>query len=973
MKRWMVWFALIALSVGAHANQIFFIGKYDRIGSLSGTGAGLNAVYLRWDTIDGNMPSDIETIVLKRDGVTLLEADPSGVMDAVKIRALYQGKAQARRLYETLNNLSKMDDPNCKDATLSNFPQKIIGCSQNPFWRYMASRSDFNVARANYRGYLDTTVDALGQPSFVYELFAKSGSSTVLLGRVTVERQVKRALRADDFRQLFRADCRSPEYALDDYTVALGWRDGGQNPTERLLNAMMIAGYDLYRTTAPVVRADDPKYVRDIASESAMLAHDSHGDVKFDTLEKVNESLITQGGNDGNATLYLETIDRLKAAGLKPSEARYYYLVPRDFSGNYGATARLLVTVPDLLPPPAPWDVRFVEAINFDVSTSKDANNSAELVWSSVNVANYTDHYHSSKRFCNLAILSAGERLTFVDEARACGSAEMSVNLNVKAYHLFRFESPYAAQNFQTDGCGDVNTSHLVATIPATEDALMTFKDKEAKVAKVYWYRIASVAYNGERNVTSPPSAPIRALIPDRTLPPKPKASLHVCDDRYVVYQSSEMTDTSGRVKSVRLECGGRPMYGSMKEIEHLKHARCVDGNQSGHLIFLDENDDIIASTEFGDNNGFEVVYECVDRDVRYGNVLTKWPTIRFDDPRKKHLELSLDYGDRRYTVTKAFNVTSEWKMAELNLANLGSGLFCPAVNEFNANNQYSPTLYLPCFSVLSDKAPNQPNITDMSFSGNAITVEWLPAQENVGATMLRLSKQDDPARTVTHLHPHPGHIADDGYLKASVDVNLTAEPQTWCVRAKSVGLNDKLSVWSALKCEDAKTTVHKNYLAWPKIPGVSQGGTLDVTYTDNLPHIRLDELSTDACSGESPCGCDVLKNLFRSVSNFVLYRQTIYPDGNTTFTQVSPLIETLECNPGDPFYSGNTHVLKNVKIRMTPVPSGIHGSFVEFFYLDRYPHVKEESYRYVMVYFDPKRHEPIRYSLTKPSVMKAQ
>lgn len=951
--------AMLLMAQALFAGQLYMSGKYDRVGSLTKEGGSQHAVYLRWDTIDGNFPTDVETIELTRDGTKIFEADPASMMRASQIRSIYQGKAQERRLFETLAALADSGDPACSGATLATFADKLIACSQDPFWRYMAARADFNVARVNYRGYLDEAVDALGGTAFDYELTAVNGAQRIVLGRVRVPKTVTRPVAATEFRQLMRANCGAPEYARDDYTVALGWQDGGQNGSERLLGALSISGYDLYRTRTNVTDPADAAYVLDMAALAASSGHDGRGRVRSDVVEKVNTTLITQSGSDANATRFLETLEDLRASGLTPGDQRYYYLVPRDFSGNYGATTRLLVTVPDRLPPPSPWDLQVVEAVNFDPQSFEDRNNTAQLIWSPVNVANYTDHYGNAKRFCNLSTLSPGTRLRFVDAESTCGDREVSVNLNVTHYRIYRFDSPQDAAAFQIDECGGDPGG---VRVEATDAEWMTYRDDTVLPARVYWYRVASVAANG---AISALSAPIRAMIPDRALPSKPEATLRVCEKRDTVIAhngNARIEDNTGRVRQVRLACGDTVHYGELQEIT----ARKQQCNEAGSLTFLDENGTVIAAHDFSPDSahlGYVVEYTCEPRDVQFGNILRAWPTITFTDPRPKDLEFSLHYGGDRRTVKKRFGVTTTLETSEFNLSNLGAGeLFCPALNAFNANNQVSPTLYLPCFGVASEKVPERPNVTALAINDGDIDATWQTPQESIAGTTLELVRQgsDQPRYAVI---PHPDHLAADGELHHTFDVNLSSAPQTWCLRAKSVGLNARVSAWSAPLCVRQRAVMQKGYLPWPTLPEATAQPALPVTYADGLPRLHLERASSADCSIEHECGCRTLEALFRGAAQFVLYRQTVYADGNTTFTQVSPLIESLHCT-----HDANAEaaaVFENIEVVITPAGSGIHGVFVDFYYLDRYPHLEDEVYRYTAVYFDPYSHEPVRYAPT--------
>jgi len=961
MKR-IIFLIVMAISLLiAKDTQLYFIGKYARVASISKDDTQSKAIYLKWGMVDGNFPSEIDKVVLKRDGIKIFEFNPHSKMTKKEIKGLYKSKLQKRRLLETINNISKLDKEGCGGANLSNYATKILQCSNDPFWRYLASMNDFNIARINYRGFLDRSID--NKNSFDYELIATKGAKTIVLGRITVKKELKQIQKAKNFKQVLKNSCNSLEYALDDYTIYLGWQGVGENEMDKFLNSFTIVGYDIFRTKENVIDKQNQKYDIDISSLASSLPYDSSGDIIFQNLQKVNETLITIPNNDENSTLFLETKDKLKRAGLKPDDERYYYLVARDFTGNYSKTARVLVKVPNLLPPPAPWNIRVVEDINFT-----GEKNSAELFWDNVNLNNYINYYKNSKKFCNKNNLNKKDRLRFVDNDGVCGISEMEVNLNLSKYNIYRFDSPKEASNFQYDNCKHTKNSHLIATIPANKD-LITYKDESIQLGKIYWYIVISIS---ENNITSPLSAPIRAMIPDRKLPPKTKAKLFTCDDKISLQKipDNRFIDVSGEAKSARLLCGDKTYFGTLDEI-YEKKSQC---NESGNLSILGTNGKILAKIDFSNDDttqGYLIEYICEKREVEYGNILTKWPTIIFSDNREKCIEISQNYGGERYKVKKECGVEEKLEIKKYNFANLGNGeKFCLAVNEFSKNNQYSPTQYLPCFGVVDKKIPNKPNISSLILNSKSVEVEWLPPQENISATLIELYKKGDSNQTYTKFYPHLGHLASDGYLKVLIDVDKKIEKnQIWCARGKTIGLNKKVSPWSAIKCLSTKAKENYPYLSWPSIKKAKPKKSLEIKYTNNRPEIKLGKFITDKCSVESECDCEVLKNLFANIANFSLYRQDIYPNERGDFVQVSPLIDELKCGINQNY--NTSAIFENIKIKIAN--SSNKNTIVEFFYIDNYPHIKNSSYSYEFVFFDPISHEPNGYSLTKPKIFIAK
>lgn len=932
---------ILALSsLMAKDSQLFFIGKYDLTPS--------EGIYLRWDMIDGNFP-EAGDIILKRDGVEILRFQANSIMDKKSIIDIYTPQNQRQNLYRLIDKLSKLQEDNCQNINLSNYADKIGECAKSSFWRYSATKADFNIARILYRGYLDEAVNKINKNSFHYELLATNGTKSIILGKIDVTKKIQRAPKALSFQQLYKRDCNAPEYALDDYTVFLSWIDSKKQ--DSVINSFFLSGYDIYRTKENVVDANSSQYDLDIATMAESLPYDSSGEIIFPNLEKVNSSLITIPNDTNNTILFQETKDKLKEAGLHPSDKRYYYLVPQDFSGNYGETAKLLVTIPNLLPPPAPWDAKVIEHINFD-----DGNNSAELVWSNVNKTNYMNHYKNSKKFCN-PNATEKERLIFVEPQESCDNAIMEVNLDVKEYEVYRFDSPNEITTFQYNNCSDTKESHYIATVKATSDDMVSFVDKTAQLAKMYWYLLVS---KSNADIASVPSAPVLAMIPDRTLPKKPNAKLVSCYDHYVSYtNSSDITDHTNSVAKAKLSCNGKTFYGDLNTINQ-KRDQCQQS--PGDLTLYDKNGFILMVIHFNEGltNGYDIVKECKDKDLQYGDIVTHWPKIKFSESEKKCVEVSANYGGERFKVKKICGVTTQIDTKDLDLANLGSGeKFCLAVNVFNKNNQYSPTKFLPCFGVVDTKQPNRPNITDIQIEDGKVNIGWTNPVENIASVLVQIYNKNDENKVYTKILP----VEKNTLNQATFQVQINND-ETWCAKAKSIGVNKKLSQWSGIKC--TTNFANKTYLHWPRTKKAIQNKDLNITMKQGTIYIKLGSSISDSCNADSYCKGEVLNKIFKRFSHFSIYRQSIYNDTNSSFIQITPLVENLEC-PEDTMYSNNGQC-GDIEIRISNLSAS--ESLIEFYFMDSYPYITGENYLYEVIYFDPQTSEPKSFSLTAPRVL---
>ena len=1022
------------LSIFANDQSFYFIAKATNEG-----------VYLRWDAVEGNFPknSDIDWIVLKRDDVNISVFNPNTIMDTAQIEELYSKTSNQRSLKRIISTISKNNDATCSGANITNYASKIEACMQNNMWRYMASKVDFNIATIGYRAYLDT--EATANPT-TYELLAVKNVNDVnvteRLGKVVVNPTVNTTIkRAKNFKQILQSSgCNSPEYAKDDYTVALSWENGGVK-TDAFANSIMLAGYDLYREKGT---ENEEPILDDITTliNKPTTTVDANGNYIFAGLEKVNDVPLLLANSAGeDKTLFLETKNELKKAGLKPGDKRWYYLIAKDFTGQYGSMAKLRVVIPDLLAPQTPWGIRAIEH-----------DKKAKLIWENVNVASYVNHYKNSRKFCNIGTLSPKERLRFVDKDGTCGTKEIEVNLNVDRYYVYRFTNPADAAKFadsDLDSIGDLDETKervckadsilnpnskldlpLVKIIDAKKfrnKKFITFVDDSVTDSKYYWYRVVAAKESIKKDGThyymgSIMSVPVRAMIPNRTLPNKVEVELKACSSKYIVASYSFdgnlnylAYDKTGLAKNVRVS-GAIVMYdGTIMEVPNgiilpVKKDGLVDfpgkwGNcQTGIIEFLDEKGDVIASKTLCANP----YNECKAREffvlsensceynglekVNDGQDLYIFPIMIFPEIIKDNecFEVTETLNNKRYKRATICDKVDRYDTKELNLSNLGKGeKFCLGVNIINENNQYSPTTYLPCFGVVDEGKPNRPDMRKIRLQHeNNITVKWVSPQEKVASTVVSLYNKDNKSQSYLRTFSHPDHInkVSMDTLEMTRDIsgilNNVNRVQEWCAKVKSIGFNGKTSEWSSEKCtknlpngnEEKETN-----LAWPEIKEVSASTELmDFTVQDGI--IRTPLAQGVILNEQNISTNKLLEEVVQLKEKVVFYRQSKENSGWSNYTQVSPLIDKIEIlselkktnKDLDNLYK-KFSLKNNLTLYIYKIANENSRYMWIIYYNDMYPYKVNKSYKYVKVSFD-KNYEVQKYTLSKdisvPSVI---
>ncbi|MFK7895341.1 MAG: hypothetical protein AB8G23_05875 [Myxococcota bacterium] len=569
----------------AQSEQLYFLGTTAARGSISAEASGVDVVYLRWDALEGNLPDDVLQLRIERDAGTPSAtpiADfttPHAVMDAPQIAALYLEPGQDRRRREIVRSLEDYLEAGITEGNFATQINLLIDPtkpdSYERFWTFFASRNDINVARARYRAFIDTTAPV---GTHVYTLYASNGVSEVKVGQVSVDVGVRKPIpEAVNLRKVPIGRCDAPEGAKGHGALALTWDHPGNNLSDIYGSALMISGYDLYRAAEPLCEGCTLT-PRNIEGEASVLPHDAEGNVSIPGLVKVNNVPIVIAGNVAtdevgqqytgyNDPYYhmLVTAPEVAAMGLKPGDEVPFYLVARDFTGNYGATHSAAIVIPDKLRPPAPWNITTESKTFVDLQIPNDAPQ-LRVVWDHVNVVNFHNDYKLDRTYCNLETARFDRELRYVPEGGECETdPQISVELDVKKYLVYRFESQGEATRFQdSDGDGysdalerdavgapdsgftlpaeacepglfpaDPSQSRLVGEVETNQSpdqiqrpsgrVAMQFIDTHVPsepLDTIYWYRVAAYTElpGGERKL-SELSAPVRGLFHDRALP----------------------------------------------------------------------------------------------------------------------------------------------------------------------------------------------------------------------------------------------------------------------------------------------------------------------------------------------------------------------------------------------------------------------------------------------------------------------
>lgn len=868
-----------AASAQAGPAPFYLLARAAPEGSMTAAGQQRQLVYLRWDVVEGGLPADLARIELLRNGELLLDQPAAAVMTAAEIAALYQGPAQSRRLQETITLLREAVAQEGGSSFSASGFAAVIRARLDPaarpdhrVWAYRASHADFNIARARYRAFLDDP----GAGTFSYELRGVSaGGQRQRLGLVTVNTANATVLQGSTGFSQFREDllrCDLPEAARDHHVVTLTWQKPGANPTDAFAADLYLAGFDLYRGTANIsAGATVAELARDLAAEAAAAGFDARGNPELPGLQRVNEGPLNDPGGAVAGPKWVETPAELARAGVRPGDRRAYYLVARDFTGNYGPTEVAIVEVPNLTRPPAPWSIR---SFADQTGAGLRAGQNLALRWEAVNLENYLATFNNTRRACNLAEARTTGVLEFVGPDEDCASdPRRHVRLDVAGYAIYRFADFSSAEQFRDsdgDGVDDFverpevmqcdgtrqpagAESHRVwpAPIQAIEldsgRQVMRFADQvpAAERGRVFWYRVASYTPDGR---FSHLSAPVRGLFPDRELPESPVVNMRRPDNVPNGCRAN-VTRTEGpwsfelafrdAGRTLDLACGGVPVD-SLTADQLGESCEKIAFDCAGLPISIsypavDDTGGVACEAEVPAEVAFcaageviiEPTFEPGTVPVATGEVTAGPVEIEVVAPNAETCVSLSQEIDGEYARVGTSCGTEDPGRVSLSVP---AGYFCGYAVSQDANNNVSVPEATPCVLVTGTlNAPGMPQLLDFDVTSNAAQLRWRLPIEPLAAVMVRLEHEpaEGEPRSEVFSVPVAGFGAGDPVSHVRTVAGLAGEVDRWCVSLRSLGTHGeeqqgRVSQWTPRRCVSRAELAETPpvYLPWPSVDG---------------------------------------------------------------------------------------------------------------------------------------------------------
>ncbi len=343
----------------------------------------------------------------------------------------------------------------------------------------------------------------------------------------------------------------------------------------------------------------------------------------------------------------------------------------------------------------------------------------------------------------------------------------------------------------------------------------------------------------------------------------------------------------------------------------------------------------------------------------------------------------------------------------------------CLSISLQSVDNEVSVSQKLPCVTVDNDSIPlpQAPRVLSVNLVSvsNQAQIQLMPPEQPLAGSIVEWHWRN-PARTFdqtrfSDFFPHAQMMSTDGALSITLDLNAEQAgadwQEEWCVRARTVAKANSgsprtgLSPWSNWHCETrrpAAAATAPTYLPWPHVdlPPVLRN-TIFTRYlkTDQMVVLRLSDdpvyfpssscavtniltcdgtLTGGLCIPDAKKGsvtneqtascvefCPVVDAAVSAGLGFVVYRQRASNIGDATtytdYVQVSPLIENVSCDTQyQPSGAAPDVSLLDPYIMFAEFTSG--GSLwvgTRAVYRDQYPFIKNQNYRYQIVYFDSK------------------
>jgi hypothetical protein len=930
----MLVFALLLLSFYATANQPFyFIAKQAPESSLTMQGMSNQVVYLRWDILEGNIPNDITQFNLYRDGALIGQYPAQSILTAQQVTRLYQSSAQNRRLLETLTLLKEESvlDPNLTEVNPNNYGSEIIArIERDNYWAQLASKRDFNIAIARNRG----AIDRPGVGVFEYELRAVNLASQMRrIGLVSVDTNQSQSLLAiPSFEQLALSQCDEPDIK-DHYSVALNWAVAGElNMADRVANQLFIGGYDVYRSLENIELAVTTAPNRDLAAEAASLGFNNKGQVNFADLERINDTLITVSADfDPNSPEWLETHADLAAAGLKPGDRRAYYLVARDFTGNFGPSIGTIVTVGDMSRPPMPWDI--------EIYLSQE-NQQVELSFEKIDKDSYLESFGGTKRVCDI---SEDGAISFVGRDESCAEQRHKIiQTQVNDYVLYRFDNFADASRFKDsdgDGFSDrierpSNTQCQAAAQAGGNMVMSSFViqefDNHTRVivadeapalekGNIFWYRLAAKSIAGRLSFLS---EPLRVNFPDRDLPEAPSVSITYAGDGdencgcELDYEASDEPwsfSIDGRLgASINFSCNGNNYSVTQKDINDGGASACRANFMQGNLASdcalggqisapsssFSCSDNIPAGTDFCGTGSMSLKPVSCDSVPAPAGMLVG--PVSYTAEAKEPDQCVSIYQEVAGVSVRVSSSCGDDSQSDTYVVEKGE--FCGYAVSHDVNNNISVATRFDCRQVIDASEPNnllapRINVLELGEDFASATIA-LPTQQQSILELELVRKLP----TQSELSVVRQGIASSAANEVIVNLDLpplTDASDQWCVRSRIHGGNENvgtpnLSSWSKQRCEtraSSLATVPK-WLSWPGLKRANQAEALVVTRNRDFGFLPFNSpisqgLHIPIMTAESSC---------RLSPNSV----TLFGDVTQTPIGQGAALINLDCGPTD-------------------------------------------------------------------------
>ncbi|MDF1763513.1 MAG: hypothetical protein P1U57_08905, partial [Oleibacter sp.] len=922
-----VLFMLTASMVTRAEIQFYFVAKFSPLGSMTQLNGSPQRVFLRWDVLEGDIPDDITSFTLYRDNQILAENIPArGTMSASEIRALYQGTLQQRRLIETVSALKEeaLLDPEISDFSTNQFADIIYQRLRNDsFWAAMASRQDFNLAVARYRGFYDNP----GVGKFEYELTAKNAAQEEKrVGFAVVDTTNRTELLPNsDFRQILQSACDEPDFK-DHYSVALNWQKPNTvSIADEFAHNLFVAGFDLYRSKENLEAATITAPERNLANEASLLGFDSRGQVAFSDLERVNDVLILSQPDTDDTPEWLETQESLKLAGVQPGDRRAYYLVPRDFTGNFGQTLATIVTIRDMARPPAPWNVKtFLDEDKQEVLLSFPA----------ITTTSYLQTKGTDMALCQASESNNTNTLEYVPLGENCTTHPTTrVATEVSEYLLYRFENfnsdedgnyigASSYSDSDGDGYGDAQErltneqclpslspgGQLIGEFKAPGNNGVSINGDKLNVelidetpaqnkSTVYWYRVAARTPSGRLSLLG---EPIRVNFPDRSLPEKPIVKVTYQENNALLGCSvNDQPNPDNNTYQVKL---GSPLR------QDLLVMRCNDVENTQRVVNANSNVCSIKESLCGAGSsatltvdvkpGLErcqipIALDDCNTNRKFNKDFVVTPTFGTETrpalgfvPNVAEIESSEVEPDTCLSLFQ--RIGSSYTRVASNCGEESTKLvfeinqpFCGYVVAQDKNNNISPVTSIPCVNpaqAMTDK-PLTPKIGSLLLSDFDARIRWANPNQKMSLNEVEVVRTKPaglaPIRLTTGF-PDAG----DQQLNTEIPAMAFAQEE-WCVRVRAYGISPEntvplLSEWSPFLCENRDQTQPTPWLPWPTEQKVTVGLPLTVVENDefinrnagllsaglNIPLLTLTK--PDGCFiGLSTVGNTVLPNPF--------------------------------------------------------------------------------------------------------------